>query len=71
MNSELKMLGTITKAMGFNFFEVVLDNGHKLICKPCGKIISITRIRLNAGDKVRVRLSEFDLTKGVIEWRFR
>ncbi len=44
-------------------FRVLLENGHKIIAHTSGKIRK-NRIRILAGDKVKVEMTPYDLTKG-------
>jgi translation initiation factor IF-1 len=60
--------GSIGEAVQ-DFFRVTLANGHSLLCKPSGKLFHVNRIRSNEGDKVRVSLSEYDLSRGTITYR--
>ena len=67
---KIRQLGTITKHLKGDRFEVALDDNpaHKVLATPSGKI-RIRRIALNAGDSVSVELSPYDLEKGRIVWR--
>ncbi|MCL2433878.1 MAG: translation initiation factor IF-1 [Clostridia bacterium] len=51
-----------------DMFQVELPNGHKIIAHVSGKLRRYN-IRVYAGDKVRVELSPYDLTRGRITWR--
>ncbi|MGI6714009.1 MAG: translation initiation factor IF-1 [Bacilli bacterium] len=51
-------------------FEVELDNGVRIKCMPTGNIRRF-RIRIVVGDRVRVELSPYDLTKGRISYRYK
>ena len=44
-------------------FRVVLENGHEIIAHTSGKMRK-NRIRILAGDKVKVEMTPYDLTKG-------
>lgn len=48
-----------------NLFRVELPNGHRFMAHPSGKM-RLKFIRLGVGDKVTVRMSPFDLSKGSI-----
>ncbi len=50
-------------------FKVVLDNGHEIIATLAGRM-RIHKIMLIAGDRVRVEMSPYDLTKGRVTYRF-
>jgi translation initiation factor IF-1 len=49
-------------------FKVGLDNGHDITCYTAGKMRQF-RIRLVAGDRVRVEMTPYDLSKGRITFR--
>lgn len=51
-------------------FEVELDNGHKLIAYAAGRMRRYF-IRITPGDRIRVELSPYDLTRGRIVYRYR
>lgn len=62
--------GTITESLPNSLFRVELDNGYEVMCQISGKI-RINNIRLLTGDKVKVEMSPYDLTKGRIEVRLK
>ncbi len=47
-----------------------LDNGHKVLAHVSGKM-RMNFIRILPGDKVKVELSPYDLTRGRITYRFK
>ncbi|MBR4410785.1 MAG: translation initiation factor IF-1, partial [Firmicutes bacterium] len=49
-------------------FKVQLDNGFEVLAHISGKI-RMNYIRILPGDKVKVELSPYDLTRGRIIWR--
>ena len=51
-------------------FKVELDNGIEILCHISGKI-RINNIRIMPGDKVKVEMSPYDLTKGRIVLRLK
>jgi len=51
-----------------DMFTVELPNGHKVIAHVSGKLRRFN-IRVYAGDKVKVELSPYDLSRGRITWR--
>jgi len=51
-------------------FRVELDNGHKVLAHVSGKM-RMHFIRILPGDKVKVELSPYDLTRGRITYRFK
>jgi translation initiation factor IF-1 len=46
-------------------FRVELPNGHRILAYLSGKL-RLNFVRIDAGDKVRVQMSPFDLSKGCI-----
>ena len=51
-------------------FRVELQTGHKVLAHVSGKI-RLNFIRILPGDKVKVELSPYDLTRGRITYRVR
>jgi translation initiation factor IF-1 len=51
-------------------FRVELDNGHKVLGKMAGKMRR-NRIRVNPGDRVRIEISPYDLSRGRITYRLK
>ncbi len=66
----IEVEGVVTEALANTRFRVQLDNGHKIIAHVAGKMRKHF-IRIVPGDKVRVELSPYDLTKGRITYRER
>ncbi|MDO4367313.1 MAG: translation initiation factor IF-1 [Bacteroidales bacterium] len=62
--------GTIVEALSNAMFRVELDNGHVIIAHISGKM-RMHYIRILPGDKVRVEMSPYDLTKGRISFRYK
>ena len=60
--------GVITEALSNAMFKVKLENGHEIIAHISGKM-RMHYIKILPGDKVRVDMSPYDLTKGRITWR--
>jgi translation initiation factor IF-1 len=66
----IELEGEITEALPNTFFRVTLDNGMTVM----GKLSGTMRrrwIRVNPGDRVRIELSPYDLTKGRITYRLK
>ena len=63
------MEGTVTEVLPDSVYRVELDNGHQLSAYAAGKMRKF-RIRVVAGDKVKIEISPYDLTKGRISFRF-
>ncbi len=67
----IEVEGTVTEALPNAMFRVVLnDSGHAVLAHLSGRI-KLNFVRIVPGDKVRVELSPYDLTKGRITWRNR
>ncbi|MBO7203477.1 MAG: translation initiation factor IF-1 [Bacteroidales bacterium] len=62
--------GTIVEALSNAMFRVELDNGHIVIAHISGKM-RMHYIRILPGDKVRVEMSPYDLSKGRISFRYK
>ena len=66
----LEVEGTVTQALANTRFRVQLDNGAEVLAHVAGRMRKHF-IRIVPGDKVRVELSPYDLTKGRITFRER
>ena len=62
--------GVVTENLSNSMFRVELENGIMILCHISGKI-RINNIRIMPGDKVKVEMSPYDLTKGRIVTRLR
>ena len=62
--------GTVTEALPGTQFRVELDNGHKVLAYLSGKMRKYY-IRILLGDRVRVELTPYDLTRGRIVYRYK
>jgi translation initiation factor IF-1 len=62
--------GSITEALSNAMFRVQLENGHEVLAHISGKM-RMHYIRLLPGDKVRLEMSPYDLTKGRIVFRYK
>ncbi len=60
--------GEVLELMPAASFKVLLENGHEILAHLSGKM-RMNRIRLLPGDKVKVQISPYDLTKGRITYR--
>jgi translation initiation factor IF-1 len=61
--------GTITEALSNAMFRVELENGHMVTAHISGKM-RMNYIKLLPGDKVKLELSPYDLSKGRIIMRY-
>jgi len=64
----IEVEGVIKEALPNAMFQVELDNGHKVLAHISGKM-RVHFIRLLPGDKVKIELSPYDLTRGRITYR--
>jgi len=67
---HIEMEGVITETLPNSTFRVKLDNGHIIMCHISGKMRK-NYIRILTGDRVKVELTPYDLTKGRITFRAR
>ena len=49
-------------------FKIGLDNGHVITCYTGGKMRK-NKIRIVAGDRVKIEMTPYDLTKGLVTYR--
>lgn len=66
----IEIEGTILESMPNAMFRVKLENGHEILAHISGKIRK-NFIRILPGDKVKVEMTPYDLTKGRITFRLR
>lgn len=64
----IEMQGEVMELMPAANFKVLLENGHEILAHLSGKM-RMNKIRLLSGDKVKVQISPYDLTKGRIIYR--
>ena len=70
VEQKLEIDGEVTEALPNLLFRVKLENDHELLAHLAGKMRRF-RIRVLPGDKVRVEVSPYDLTRGRITYRFK
>ena len=66
---NIELDGTIIKALSNAMFHVELENGHIVTAHISGKMRKYY-IKLLQGDKVKMEMSPYDLTKGRITYRY-
>ncbi len=64
----IELVGTVVEALPGTQFRVELENGHIIIAHVAGRMRK-NYIRLVPGDRVKVELTPYDLTKGRITYR--
>src|SRR4051794_12706682 len=67
---KIEVEGEITEALPSTMFRVQIDGGHSVLATISGKMRK-HYIRILPGDKVKVELSPYDLTRGRITYRHR
>lgn len=67
---KIELEGTVVEALPATQFRVELDNGHEVLAYLSGKMRRYY-IRILLGDRVRVEVSPYDLTRGRIVYRYR
>ncbi len=66
----IKQDGTIIESLSNAMFRVRLENEHKIVATISGKM-RMNYIRILPGDKVKVEMSPYDLTRGRITYRYK
>jgi len=66
----IEVEGVVTEALANTRFRVQIEGGHNVIAHVAGRMRKHF-IRIVPGDKVRVELSPYDLSKGRITYRER
>lgn len=64
----VELEGEVVEAMPATTFKVMLDNGQEILAYLSGKM-RMHKIKLLPGDRVKVQLSPYDLTRGRITFR--
>lgn len=67
---KIEVEGVVTEALPNTMFKVKLDNGHEVLAYLSGRMKKYY-IKVLLGDRVRVELSPYDLTRGRITYRFK
>jgi len=67
---KIELDGEVVEALRNGQFRVVLENGHETLGYTAGKMRRF-RIRILPGDRIKVELSPYDLTRGRIVYRYR
>ena len=68
--ASIEQEGTITEALSNAMFRVELENGHVITAHISGKM-RMHYIKILPGDKVKVEMSPYDLSKGRIIYRYK
>ena len=68
---KFKKDGVVTESLPNGFFRVKLqDNGDEVLGHLAGKL-RVNKIKILPGDRVKVEMSPYDLTKGRITFRYK
>ena len=68
--SAIEKEGVIVETLPNAMFKVELENGHVIIAHISGKM-RMNYIKILPGDRVKVEMSPYDLTKGRISFRYK
>jgi len=68
--ASIQQDGTVIESLGNAMFRVELENGHVITTHISGKM-RMHYIKILPGDKVRIEMSPYDLTKGRITFRYQ
>ena len=66
----IEVEGVVKEALPNTTFKVELENGHEILAHSSGKM-RMNYIRILPGDKVKIELSPYDLTRGRIVYRYK
>ena len=66
----IQMEGKVIETLPNTMFRVELENGHEVIAHISGKM-RMHYIKILPGDKVKLEMSPYDLTKGRIVYRYK
>ena len=67
---KIEVEGEVTESLPNTMFRVMLDNGHEVLGHISGRMRR-HYIRILPGDRVKVELSPYDLTRGRITYRYK
>jgi translation initiation factor IF-1 len=68
--SSIEQDGIIIEALSNAMFRVELENGHQVIAHISGKM-RMNYIKILPGDKIKLEMSPYDLSKGRIVYRYK
>ncbi len=67
---KIELEGEVVEAFRSGMFRIALDNGHETLGYTAGKMRRY-RIKVFPGDRIKVELSPYDLTRGRIVYRYK
>jgi translation initiation factor IF-1 len=68
--ASIEIDGVIKEALSNAMFKVELENGHVIVAHISGKM-RMNYIKILPGDRVKLDMSPYDLTKGRITYRYK
>ena len=68
--ASIELDGVIREALSNAMFRVELEHGHEIIAHISGKM-RMHYIKILPGDKVKLEMSPYDLSKGRITYRYK
>jgi translation initiation factor IF-1 len=69
-DDSIEFEGTVSETLPNTTFRVKLENGHEIIAHISGRMRK-NYIRILTGDRVKVEMTPYDLTKGRITYRMK
>ena len=69
-DDKIEVEGEVVEALPSTMFRVQVDGGHSVLATISGKMRK-NYIRILPGDRVKVELSAYDLSRGRITYRYR
>ena len=67
---KIEFDGEVLEHFKNGMYRIALENGHEALGYTAGKMRRF-RIKIFPGDRVKIELSPYDLTKGRIVYRFK
>ena len=67
---KIELEGEVVEAFRNGMYRIALENGHETLGYTAGRMRRF-RIRILPGDRVKIELSPYDLTRGRIVYRYR
>jgi len=68
-NDLIELEGVVTKFLGFGVMEVTWDHG--VIKAKCSGKLMTRHIKILVGDRVKVGVSPYDPSHGIVTWRYK
>ena len=65
----LEVDGAVRELLPGATFRIMLDTGHEILGHLSGKM-RMNRIRIITGDRVKIEMTPYDLTKGRVVYRY-